>query len=678
MKGLSQADVQLTVKCLRYLPDDHQGLMRCALNGTQYTHDALSHAGVVETDTCRFCQSRDSLYHRTWECPFFQDLRNELPALPDPTEVPQCTACHGWLPISPHLARLRHMFLTLPDTTTSFCEVPLACQTRFVDLFLGGSCVHPTEPDLRVASWAVVVWDGADFQLLSDGIVSGWRQTSLRAELTAAISALKFSVDQQCPCRLWFDNESVQGMLQQWIQGFDPPWEHRQDADLWYQLHAQFQHASPFLHAALKVQAHACVLRQDTPMDAWAVLGSITADMFAAEGRQKLPAEFWQVWTAVRILMLATMEVSQFPKHLQAGETFHALTWVRSLVDTAHGIQWVSYHQLLIDYQKYTRRLGPYTTGRKWTARGIDVIYKYPQQVQWFGRFLQNLAKAAGEALHTDRRRPSSLVIAFWCGCLQVAMHEDRLSAVDSQYRDGVRSLPARQIGRDMADVITGECVAVLLTLSGGMLGRHVDVAKCHACHAKPRCLLLRLLRVLLASSRSQWALPDFICQLWALPDFICQLQIALGTAGLHLPAPDRSGHRLTSAATARSQWALPDFSRDCQIAVATAGLQPRAPDLSGHCGTSAAVGTAGLQPRLPDPSGRCRTSTATARSQWALPDFSRELQMAVGTAGLQLPNRDCQISVGTAGLQPRAPDGSGHCRTSAASSRFQIECRIE
>ena len=47
-------------------------------------------------------------------------------------------------------------------------------------------------------------------------------------------------------------------------------------------------------------------------------------------------------------------------------------------------------------------------------------------------------------------------------------------------------------------------------------------------------------------------------------------------------------------------------------------------------------VGTAGLHPRAPDPSGHCRTSSASSRSQWALPDFSRELQIAEGTAGLQ------------------------------------------
>ena len=67
-------------------------------------------------------------------------------------------------------------------------------------------------------------------------------------------------------------------------------------------------------------------------------------------------------------------------------------------------------------------------------------------------------------------------------------------------------------------------------------------------------------------------------------------------------------------------------------------------------------VGTAGPPPRAPDPSGHCRTSTVSCRSQWALPDL----------------NRDFQVAVGTAGPQPRLPDRSGHCRTSTATSRSQ------
>ena len=56
------------------------------------------------------------------------------------------------------------------------------------------------------------------------------------------------------------------------------------------------------------------------------------------------------------------------------------------------------------------------------------------------------------------------------------------------------------------------------------------------------------------------------------------------------------------------------------QIPVGTAGPQP--------------LGTAGPQPRVADRTGHCRTSTASSRSQWALPDLNRELQIPVGTAG--------------------------------------------
>ena len=65
--------------------------------------------------------------------------------------------------------------------------------------------------------------------------------------------------------------------------------------------------------------------------------------------------------------------------------------------------------------------------------------------------------------------------------------------------------------------------------------------------------------------------------------------------------SPDPLMRSRTSNASSRSQWALPDLNRELQIA----------------------VGTAGPQPRLPDPSGHCRTPTATSRSQWALPDLN-------------------------------------------------------
>eukprot|EP00435_Cladocopium_sp_Y103_P013018 s4199_g3.t1 len=61
-------------------------------------------------------------------------------------------------------------------------------------------------------------------------------------------------------------------------------------------------------------------------------------------------------------------------------------------------------------------------------------------------------------------------------------------------------------------------------------------------------------------------------------PDFNRELQIPVGTAGLQLRAPDRSGHCRTSTGTARTQWALPDFNLQfCGVYTSLAA------DIKGH-----------------------------------------------------------------------------------------------
>eukprot|EP00435_Cladocopium_sp_Y103_P068203 s235_g31.t1 len=117
------------------------------------------------------------------------------------------------------------------------------------------------------------------------------------------------------------------------------------------------------------------------------------------------------------------------------------------------------------------------------------------------------------------------------------------------------------------------------------------------------------------------------------------QLQIAAGTAGPPLPAPDpsRPCGREPEQRGPRLQWALPDLNRELQIPVGRS--QWATPDL--NC----------------------------SRFQWATADLNCELQIPVGTAGPQLRAPDPS---GQRGPQPRAPDPSGQRRTSTASSRSQ------
>ena len=64
LDGFVHTDVRLTKELLRAQPIENQGLLRCALNGTQFTNDALFHAGKTESAACRFCGQPDSLHHR--------------------------------------------------------------------------------------------------------------------------------------------------------------------------------------------------------------------------------------------------------------------------------------------------------------------------------------------------------------------------------------------------------------------------------------------------------------------------------------------------------------------------------------------------------------------------------------------------------------------------------------
>eukprot|EP00435_Cladocopium_sp_Y103_P017191 s863_g4.t1 len=132
--------------------------------------------------------------------------------------------------------------------------------------------------------------------------------------------------------------------------------------------------------------------------------------------------------------------------------------------------------------------------------------------------------------------------------------------------------------------------------------------------------------RLLLASSGSQWALPDLSASSrsqWALPDLNREPEIPVGTAGPQPRAPYRSGHCRTSTASPRSQWALPAFNREPQIPVGTAGPQPQIP-----------VGTAGPQP--PDRMSEGMTSVALALGHGQAATLSGEIQLTIKTAELK------------------------------------------
>ena len=246
----------------------------------------------------------------------------------------------------------------------------------------------------------------------------------------------------------------------------------------------KFKPAHPFIHMILKVQAHA---------------GNAAADALATQAQMTLPQPFWTTLQAVRahrqtmlhvgsqvfqmqialrvrqatvladlarpqqeppsmvavdsgIACLSQKEVHGFPEKFQTSETAHVLNWLKTLVGSDHGVTWVTFHQLLVDYQRTTGRIGPFLQvngGRNaLQVQHMTTKRRYNGSVA----FCNTLSKATECPVQTEQRKPSSLAITFWCGAVQasISMSPSRLTAADDHFRRHARCLPARQSGKEL------------------------------------------------------------------------------------------------------------------------------------------------------------------------------------------------------------------------------------
>lgn len=508
MKGLSEMSAENTTTQMDAWPADKAGLLRCALNGTQFTNDALSHS-KAETDQCPFCDQKDSLYHRHAECKHFETERGDLFKHLAEVEGFQHPAVihHGWIPRNPFKRNIKHLLLTRIAQKAFQYELPPKTSEDIdtIDLFTDGSAIYPTNATLRIATWGVVVWTGNEFWPLSSGGVPGYHQTSLRAEIWAAISAIGFVSKIGRKARLWTDNQTVFRFLVEKLQGKEHNLDTRKDADLWRCLSEQLRVSRHLISEIIKIKSHLQPDDQEHPVDSWAVEGNQRADITAAQARQFLPTDLWEVWQQAETWELAahplrhklhkaiidiglkavtsndnrqelkpvgpshnqTLEPDadlaklvhtpdeEIPPHFATDETRPLLEWLSKQLEGDEPTVWVSWQQLLVAYQMDTGRTGPRNLGRRWrnTTYRIHTEYEYPKYVTWFPHYIQNLAKALGLEVEVKHQRPPSFILAFWTGCIKVRMTQSRLDDIDTFYKNHALKVPARNIGKDLAAI---------------------------------------------------------------------------------------------------------------------------------------------------------------------------------------------------------------------------------
>ena len=124
--------------------------------------------------------------------------------------MPPSTFNHGWIPKPAALEAFRDARNHLTDTTGEF-NFPDRLP-KILELFPDGSCLKPSEKIARLASWGVTLacpQSEVEFQPVANGLVTGLVHTITRAEITAAIAAIKFAIRCQQKFRLWIENAYV-------------------------------------------------------------------------------------------------------------------------------------------------------------------------------------------------------------------------------------------------------------------------------------------------------------------------------------------------------------------------------------------------------------------------------------------------------------------------------------
>lgn len=424
--GLDNADTACTKLLLESLPPDKQALLRLGLAGGLFTQNAHSHWNG-QTNACRWCHLPDSLQHRYFECPQFEDLRRQL--APDAVRLrpslPNALALRGWA-----VRPASHIYwCRLLDSIPA--EVPgLDCSFKtsgWNHVFTDGSCFWQSSPSFRVAAWGAILAeplsDSWNFQMkgiLGAGPLPGLCQTSYRSELFAIGFALHHAAQGGFRVKIHSDCLGVINKFYLLTQGRKKLKMTSSSADLWQWVLDSVARLGSDRVQVIKIAAHRRLDTARTTLDVWKFWNNGAADKVAKSANLRRHPGFWACWEyharcvlgatelhrQVAILQVAiamrsveadaTETLDEAP-HLEPTENkeFEVLfdtgqwdgtvpqalaleygismahrlvTWWKERTATVdrRPIHWISFAHLYVDYQLTWGCAGPIRSGKGW------------------------------------------------------------------------------------------------------------------------------------------------------------------------------------------------------------------------------------------------------------------------------------------------------------------------
>ena len=499
LQDLQLADVRSTRLWLAAQGAEDAGHCRKLLNGAHFTADAKQYWCDEPTGICPFCSCSDSRYHRFWQCEMFSAYRSHVHPLVWSMipQLPEFLTCFGWsiMPATwkPFMQSLLDICEPAPDLS---CALP--AHQNWVDLFTDGSCQYPHMP-WRLASWAVVQADPTQLEVeamrsvvLAASPLQGMIQTAFRAELRAAVEALRIGRALGCKVRLWCDCQGIVSKLHKLQNGklrIKPNCRH---SDLWIELAELVTELGAGSLIVTKVASHQDGLRATTAVHGWCFVNNGLVDHAAKVAHLLRPHAFLELHEQyiadTRFAMFVSREVQEVllaisraviqhqtaadeeahgqmvdavPKLAADGGDFGPLDpqpWVSAGMCTKFGerivcqiakwfqnaresfsnshAHWISFYQLYVDYMLCSGEGGPIKQDR-WTDPGsrpnadlLDISFKL--RCRWFTHLVKELWKLWTYNIRVAFTRPHSETLILHASCAWLPWPMDRLDSIEA------------------------------------------------------------------------------------------------------------------------------------------------------------------------------------------------------------------------------------------------------
>ena len=315
-------------------------------------------------------------------------------------------------------------------------------------------------------------------------------QTAYRAELYAIMTALRFALKHRCAIRIWTDCQSAIAAFATHVRDGLPVRANSKHCDLLRSICQLASAIGPGCVEVLKVPAHVSQASCSNDLERWLVCGNEIADGIAKSANVARPAATWALWSAYSDqLDLCTEQASLARAHILAVSKFWNesasmdrpvvpqvsrplrlaraqpepfLTWPAELVLTgpsfrrffgldlfrrvsawfsnirASGspIQWISFHQLFISFQKRQGPVHVSKIGGVWKVETGEVAslanhMRMGVRVKFFRLMPQQFLKDTSVHFTTATVRPASHWISCFKGSLAIDITHDEHNFVE-------------------------------------------------------------------------------------------------------------------------------------------------------------------------------------------------------------------------------------------------------